>query len=158
MSRLKDLFYIDEHGRLYHAKDKANRKIKKHSMADTNICTKGYRTCCVDGVNKKAHRVVYEITIGEIPEGMLVDHIDGDKLNNSPSNLRVVTPQQNTWNRVKPPKIDLLPSGRFRVKMMKSGVHIGLGTYDTEEEALSVAKQARLKYFGEYANGVNNGF
>ena len=32
--------------------------------------------------NRFVHRLVYEAWVGEIPEGMTVDHIDGDKSNN----------------------------------------------------------------------------
>ena len=41
------------------------------------------------------HRLVYEAFIGEIPEGMKVDHIDGNRSNNKVSNLRLVTQSDN---------------------------------------------------------------
>lgn len=41
------------------------------------------------------HRLVYETFIGPIPEGMKVDHIDGNRSNNSLSNLRLVTQSDN---------------------------------------------------------------
>jgi len=37
------------------------------------------------------HRKVFEENFGEIPEGMLVHHIDEDRLNNSPSNLELIS-------------------------------------------------------------------
>lgn len=46
-------------------------------------------------VNKIVHRLVYEAWVGEIPEGMTVDHIDGDKTNNHYTNLRLLTPEDN---------------------------------------------------------------
>ena len=45
------------------------------------------------------HRMVYEAFKGEIPEGLEIDHIDRNKRNNSPDNLRVVTRSENIGNR-----------------------------------------------------------
>lgn len=53
-------------------------------------------------VNNKAkqlrvHRFIYEcITGSEITKGMFINHIDGDKTNNSYENLELVTPSENT--------------------------------------------------------------
>lgn len=41
------------------------------------------------------HRLIYETFNGPIPEGMLVDHIDGNRSNNALSNLRLVTQSNN---------------------------------------------------------------
>lgn len=38
-----------------------------------------------------AHRLVWTVLRGPIPEGMDLNHIDGDKTNNDPSNLEPVT-------------------------------------------------------------------
>ena len=37
------------------------------------------------------HRTIYKSIYGNIPKGMLVHHIDGDKLNNNPNNLELIT-------------------------------------------------------------------
>lgn len=44
------------------------------------------------------HRIVWALHNGEIPAGMVIDHIDGDGLNNRIENLRVVTQQSNMRN------------------------------------------------------------
>lgn len=46
------------------------------------------------------HRLVFLAWSGPIPEGMQVDHIDGDKLNNSIENLELVSPSENTKRAV----------------------------------------------------------
>ena len=51
------------------------------------------------GVNRLVHRIVYEMLNGLLPEGMEVDHVDGDAFNNVITNLRMVTPAVNKRNR-----------------------------------------------------------
>lgn len=41
------------------------------------------------------HRVVYAWFHGEVPEGMVVDHIDNNKKNNNINNLQLLTPHEN---------------------------------------------------------------
>ena len=43
----------------------------------------------------RAHRLIYQTLIGEIPKGFEIDHISGDRHDNSISNLRLVTHSQN---------------------------------------------------------------
>lgn len=45
------------------------------------------------------HRVVWEIHLGEIPDGFYVDHRDGNTSNNKISNLRLVDAKINSRNR-----------------------------------------------------------
>ena len=41
------------------------------------------------------HRFVFECFKGEIPKGMEIDHVDGDKKNNSISNLQLLSHKEN---------------------------------------------------------------
>ena len=45
--------------------------------------------------NYYIHRFVFETFKGEIPKGMEIDHVDGDKKNNSISNLQLLTKKEN---------------------------------------------------------------
>lgn len=45
------------------------------------------------------HRVIWEMVSGPIPDGLCIDHIDGDGLNNRWENLRVTTLSGNQRNR-----------------------------------------------------------
>lgn len=51
-----------------------------------------------NGKSKKylVHRLVYEAFEGVIPANMTVDHIDGNKLNNSIDNLQLLSQSENT--------------------------------------------------------------
>lgn len=56
----------------------------------------GYYQVGINCQRYLCHRVVVVLRDRkDIPEGMVVDHIDGDKRNNSPNNLSIITSQQN---------------------------------------------------------------
>ena len=47
----------------------------------------------------RINRLVYSNLVGEIPKGYQIDHIDRNRKNNYPENLRLVTPSENNKNR-----------------------------------------------------------
>ena len=55
----------------------------------------GYPMIKINGRKQYVHRVMWESFVGPIPEGMTIDHIDGNKSNNSLSNLRLATHGEN---------------------------------------------------------------
>lgn len=59
-----------------------------------------YRISCY-GQSFLVHRVVWEAFNGDIPKGLQINHIDGDKANNSLSNLELVTPAENMRHAVR---------------------------------------------------------
>jgi hypothetical protein len=96
------------------------------------------------------------------PQGMVVDHIDGNGLNNRRGNLRICTPQQNAWNhrRRKPPGAPSQYIGVYRyrdrpdkwyVKVQCAGDVTNLGPFDREIEAARARDRLALQLFGEYA-------
>ena len=75
------------------------------------------------------------------PKGMVVDHKDGDGLNNQESNLRVITYRQNSQNRHDKPT-SKYPGVSWHKLTKKWIAHISisgkvyhLGSFTTEEEA-----------------------
>jgi hypothetical protein len=59
-------------------------------------CQKGYGLFWFDGRPRKAHRMSYELYVGQIPEGMVIDHLCCVRDCVNPKHLRVTTSRENT--------------------------------------------------------------
>lgn len=78
-----------------------NRHGKNANIGDEAGSVKAdgrYRSFVYKRTRYYTHRVVWEICHGAIPNDMVIDHIDGDGLNNKIDNLRVVTRSENQRN------------------------------------------------------------
>lgn len=94
-------------------------------------------------------------------ETEMVDHINGDSLDNRRSNLRVATATQNQGNRRKQrgkatssyKGVSFVKArGKWLACIGRRGVVKNLGRYSTEEAAARAYDVAALEYFGEYAH------
>ena len=74
--------------------------VKKGSIADSRQGT-GYKHigATINGIRKriKSHRLAWYIVYGELPD--IIDHIDGNGMNNKISNLRSCSHRENQLNR-----------------------------------------------------------
>lgn len=74
------------------------KNVSKGDVAG-GIGNSGYYQVRVSGRLTLVHRVIWELLNGEIPDGMFIDHIDQNKLNNDIQNLRLVTKAGNNRNQ-----------------------------------------------------------
>lgn len=69
---------------------------KSQKLLSPGTNTVGYKYVNLKGKNFSISRLVAELFIREINADEVVDHIDGDKLNNKLENLRIVSRSENT--------------------------------------------------------------
>lgn len=94
------LFWRERPRKMFSSAREAGRWNTRYARKEafTSVQSSGYRSGSIWRVHYAAHRVVWAMVHGEWPVGQ-IDHIDGDRLNNRPGNLRDVTHRQNTMNR-----------------------------------------------------------
>ena len=76
-----------------------------------------------------------------------VDHIDGQKTNNCINNLRLVTNQQNSFNRTTAKGFHFdKQRQKYKAQIRLNGKDIHLGYFSTEAEARASYLSAKLVY------------
>lgn len=89
---INNKYELSNLGNLVH---KRTKKVVKGRKDNNGYIYDGFN---IDGktIKKLRHRLVYETFIGEIPEGMQVNHINEIKTDNRLENLNLMTPKENT--------------------------------------------------------------
>ncbi|WP_293757864.1 HNH endonuclease [Stenotrophomonas sp.] len=125
----------------WHASGSGRRFVAAHSLV-------------LRGGRKKTilmHRLILDAQDSRL----VVDHINGNALDNRRSNLRLCSSQQNSWNAkgkgdrkfcgVEPRK------GGWAARINPHGATISLGVWMTQEKAAAAYNEAAQIIFGEYA-------
>lgn len=139
-------------GKLYWKVNKGTAKVGEEAgyiNEDTGYIDVGF-----DYKRYQAHRIIWEMHYGPIPEGMEIDHIWHNKLDNRIENLRLVTPIENSRNKSKNKNnISGVTGVSWNKRDNKWNVYIGvngknkyLGSFSDFNQAVDIRKQAELKY------------
>jgi len=117
----------------------------------------GYYQTGIRGKYFKNHRLIFLMHHGYLPA--LIDHIDGNKLNNRIENLREATRSQNCFNSMRSKANTTGIKGvcwrpdikKYRARIYVYKKTIELGSFDSLEDAGKAVAEARDKYHGQFA-------
>ena len=118
-------------------KDKKWEQVKLWANATTGYCQVHFNSR-----NVYYHTIVWILSTGkDIPKGMGIDHINGNKIDNRIENLRLVTQRENTQNGKVHRNGHLFgctfnkPIGKYIANIQINGKQIHIGLYNTEQQA-----------------------
>ena len=111
-----------------------------------------------------ANRLQLHRFIMNCPDNMMVDHINGNPLDNRKINLRICTPHQNSMNLKKKKNNasgivgvwwdEARKKWYARIKHNYKGIF--LGRYDNIEDAKNARIKAEKEYFGDFRSDAND--
>lgn len=103
----------------------------------------------VRGTSIEGKKVFLHRLITGAPDGLLVDHINHNPLDNRKCNLRLVTPAQNAQNRLKPDGVSGVHydpnKDRWAVRISINGQRKRIGRYESKEVAEKAGIEARAE-------------
>lgn len=151
VERLNELFvYSPELGRLYR---------RATGEAVGHLTHQGYLRTKVDGVRTQLHRIVWKMRTGDEPPE-IIDHVNGDKLDNRMGNLREADRSKNLFWQPKSIKNNSgivgvcweqrkhKSRGKWRPYLSVGGKQIKGGFFDDIADAAYARRMMELKYYG----------
>jgi hypothetical protein len=107
-----------------------------------------------------AHRIIWTIFNGEIPEELFIDHIDGNRSNNFIENLRLCTTQENAYNRGKQSNNKSGYKGvsfhkqkqKWVAQIKLEGKNKFLGFFVNPQDAYEAYCAKAIEHYGEFAS------
>lgn len=147
-----DYFIFDEKtGNLLNKFTRNNRA--KAGDVSGYVNDSGYVVVRIDGKRFRAHRVIWEMHHGEIPNGYEIDHINRVRGDNKLENLRLVTSHENNLNLSKRKSISGVTGvvfnkkdGKWQAQIGFNGKHVYLGQFLNKSDAIKARNEAEIKY------------
>lgn len=114
----------------------------------------------INGIRKRKKIFMHRVILNA-KKGQIIDHIDGDSLNNQKSNLRFCSHSQNIMNGpsrlgstsrfLGVSKRQFKNSLKWKAQIQQNGKNYHIGVYDSEKEAALIYNVAASFAFREFA-------
>lgn len=154
-----NLFTVDADTGIIMNHPSRTHHLVKHNVPMGVVGTDGYLQISILHEGKvytpKNHRIIWEMCVGPIPEGVQIDHINGIKDDNRLDNLRLCEHGQNSMNRTGWSKRGL-PKGvsksgnSYYGQVQVRKVKYRTDCYDTVEQADKAVQILRERLHGEF--------
>jgi hypothetical protein len=111
----------------------------------------------------RVHRIIYYLYYEINIDSFQIDHINGDRSDNNIMNLRLVTNQENCWNKQKQKQHSSKYKGvswdkkmnKWKAQICVNYKKMHLGFYDSEIKAAAIYNAAAIKHYSSFAL-INN--
>jgi len=138
-------------------KKTTSQNAQKGQIAGTN--SNGYIIINIKRAFYRVHRIIWYMHTEVDPVNLIIDHIDGNPLNNRIQNLRICEQKDNCKNSVKSARNTSGYKGvnlhkhpnQWRARIRHDGKYIHIGIFDTPEEAHRAYMQEDIKLRQEYS-------
>jgi hypothetical protein len=133
------------------------RNIKAGSPVGT--IHRGYLVVRFQGKSYPLHRFCWLLATNQDPDELMIDHIDGNKLNNAFANLRLCSNAQNGMNRgaTKANKLGVkgvcwdAKACKYKAHIQINGKKKHIGNFADLESALDARRSYETEIFGTFA-------
>lgn len=122
----------------------------------------GYRLVGFGKERHPAHRIIWVMHFGEIPEFMEIDHINHDRSDNRLENLRLVSRSDNSKNRSSSSNntsgatgVYLTKHGKWHAQIKVDNKKIHLGLFTDLDKAAKARKDAEFLHGFHQNHGVS---
>lgn len=126
--------------------NKTKGKVAGYIKGKNDLRNDGYVVISLKSKNYKAHRLIWHYFNDDIPSGLQIDHINGIRHDNRIENLRLVTNQENQFNRKNKGYSYSKKEKKYIATITINRNKIRLGAFNTPEEAQEKYLRAKDEY------------
>lgn len=151
---LKSVFYYEDGSLFYISSKEKAGQLNPQGYIDIRIARQVY----------KAHRLIFAYFYGSFDPELEIDHINGNRSDNTIENLRLATRQQNVFNS-KLSKANTSgfkgvslhkKTGLWRAQIRFNNKKMLLGMFEHPEEASAAYEAKAAELFGEYCRDLDH--